>query len=1033
MKTAHAFLSGFLLLFSTLLIAQEKSSGEQAPCNCSCTEVEYYEKFNSPTFGRHALTTDKMILISSVTKPAGNKHFVFQQDQYDTLRYRSRPEEINVKVRVYREGLSLPVTPLTASQRQCEISKAGDKSDAYGDILRGSEESSTLPIDDIEFGPGWEFSTSVKTEKVETGNVRVFIIGILNMKDLRKDADACTHGLIKFYHISYHLWGDTTETSSLLPSEDVSLALISTGNTIGDIARAHLRNDGPTTQTIDIGPLIIRGDSAHQFYHADGLPTITLEPGQDTIIGLPGICLDPFTPPVTAGDTISLERIIPVAGAPPFTAATPRYNRPDFEYFDSDPTDSIFVTVPGTDIPLNGTVNFELFPELSAGLVHDIVTGISTTVDTLIATGQMPPNPYSRNPEVLRDASKQQATWVAISRLTDPDSAYTKEDFTSVLERQYEEQTGVDITDAPVAVQEELSAGSDQLWSLFTFVGEKAKVLNTPAEAPPAITDEVIEEMIRRLNGLDLSESEDAAELDRIIGQLSNFADNAEVSSAALQRLADLIREKIIEKNKKAIQQLNPEDASFPSDWWKIFQEKRAMSQANLLPFDENTVTLSPDELTPIRDSLFRLIRKYYGDQVDGLDPADPDFPEKWRSLRDEVSLSEHIGLPTGADTYEGILNNDLRSRLLEKLDSLLGAFKKSEIEELDPSAKDFPAAADRIIAQLQDHASSLREAGALDELKEDLQAKADAWKEAQGEDISSEAESTYRDQSMRIHDLGTGISTGMPLTPELSAREGFCCTAGGQVVATTREECVSCILNGAFFATRAEAEKECEKKQSYSSPFHIREWEDDLVLDNGLTISGILDGPLERITKIFIKVTWYPHSGSAADSETRLYPVRIDPATGQIDASGIDLGKEGRYHLSLMVVETTYEGFENISIDDFYNCNWPPEWEELGSISVWTPWSCTFDVVERGGQHIRENYRFNRDYQRIGVEGFDPFGRLLVDYASETYRLISDNPQSSIYTWNDAIRVLMTDPKTGRFRLSFNRDEWWKQPREEE
>lgn len=546
MKKNRFFPAAFLLLWAMAAPAQEDT---QCYCAAEAFSVEA-DRYAPAGYSRNM----PYALYDTRTKAQGNREFVFKQSRVDTFRYSSRPATITEGFKVFSEDVFLPIHPKAKLPLvRCDITGASGYWHVWGDGAKvdDSDIAGQLSFDE-EREDFWRFAVRAATADVKKGRLTFSARGVLQMKDKRLPPEQCLHGRLIFHYRSVHIWEeleDENEEQGKMPltqetEEKVGMTLESTGRTIGAIAEARLHNHTREAQTVELGPWIITGDLAHQPYVTLPVAPVHLKPGETVVVPIPGVCLDPFTPPVPVGHSIPAVRLIDLSNAQPFNPAASLLERPDFTYLDADPPDGIYPTLPGTDQPFFGTFNFEWAPELSAALIYDIVSRITETVDELIATEQMPPNPYTRNPEFLAEAAKGQTVWLVISRLLHPDSVYTQEHLETNLRRQYREQTGTELAEAPPAVQEQFEQGADELFSLFVLVGEQAKVLNTPAErateGPPTITTEALRELEDRLLELDPRDPHAPHELERIRKDFEHFGPNPDLDTS---RFTDALRE----------------------------------------------------------------------------------------------------------------------------------------------------------------------------------------------------------------------------------------------------------------------------------------------------------------------------------------------------------------------------------------------------------------------------------------------------------------------------------------------------------
>jgi len=231
---------------------------------------------------------------------------------------------------------------------------------------------------------------------------------------------------------------------------------VSTGNTTGTIALVDVINDSDVSIVFPESSFLIPGSSGYQGYVVPGGSGTTVGPGQTVSVPLDGFCTDVGKPPVTTGQPLP------------------------------DPSGWTVPTDPDGPFPSPGDPGFGEQPDEVR-----IISGaeeIIRVTEELQRSGELT-TPFSSNPDRERETVNQQTIWRYTSELAGV--PYTREQFTERLEEQYEEQTGVPISEAPEEDAERLQSGANDFWDAFELVGEKAKVLEREEEVP-LIPDESI-------------------------------------------------------------------------------------------------------------------------------------------------------------------------------------------------------------------------------------------------------------------------------------------------------------------------------------------------------------------------------------------------------------------------------------------------------------------------------------------------------------------------------------------------------------
>lgn len=253
-----------------------------------------------------------------------------------------------------------------------------------------------------------------------------------------------------------------------------------TGRTTGHIANLSLSNDSDAPVALPALAFFIPSGGKYQAYVGRIEPGQILPPGTGSTVEVRGFCATVRRPPVPAE--------APIPPAETWQVATGEFT--DFTF----PAGTPFrqpgrALIPGSNDALPGAVSIDREPGTAAPLLLAAVQHIEQAAARLQQSGELQ-TPFSANPEREREAVIQQTFWMFAAELeNDP---YTQEEFTRVLEAQYETGTGVALADAPEQDRERIKQGSDDFWAAFELVGVEAKVLNhepTTASTPEKTTE----------------------------------------------------------------------------------------------------------------------------------------------------------------------------------------------------------------------------------------------------------------------------------------------------------------------------------------------------------------------------------------------------------------------------------------------------------------------------------------------------------------------------------------------------------------
>ncbi len=275
----------------------------------------------------------------------------------------------------------------------------------------------------------------------------------------------------------------------------LSIQATGTGNTTGPIGKLDISNTSGEPQRFNMPEYFyIPSANGHQGYLVanDASAGLVIRPGERAQLPLNnGFCTDIHRPPVPDGQPL-----------PPFnTWITPDHAaplpQPGAELPSgrgwvpaNDGQQDLLPAYPGSGVPVPGRIDPDEHPAVAAPVLFEALRRISTTVDELYATGEVPPTPFSGQPAKERETLIQQTFWIYSSLLNPSDEDYTIADFAAQTWRQYSELQGDTSSIAP-EVRKEVEEGIQSFWNSFEAVGVKAKVLVksglTDVSTPPSV------------------------------------------------------------------------------------------------------------------------------------------------------------------------------------------------------------------------------------------------------------------------------------------------------------------------------------------------------------------------------------------------------------------------------------------------------------------------------------------------------------------------------------------------------------------
>ena len=351
-----------------------------------------------------------------------------------------------------------------------------------------------------------------------------------------------------------------------------------TGRTTGHIITLSVRNDGSTDVIIAAGTYFIPSYKNYQSY-VGYLPGDVVIPAGSTVdIPLTGYCVDGHKPPApldepvapfkdwvliglpsdfdvpgtTSGPPgdVSVVTLVPTHIVPPFEPGDVPgiIDAPGFTPKTQNPESEMTPVWPGSDTPVNGTLDIDKNPVDFAPVVVAVVETIDSAAEVILTSGIFP-TPFTADPPREKDAVTQQTIWVTMGVLTGDE--YEKDDFSGNVYEQFESNTGIGVDAIPEEDKNKLDSGVDQFWDAFMATGAQAKVLksdeypNPPitVTAPVALTttSEFVSDCL-----LEERVSDTGVDLDVDIAETGSAEKNKEVLEAfraAVEEAADLARE----------------------------------------------------------------------------------------------------------------------------------------------------------------------------------------------------------------------------------------------------------------------------------------------------------------------------------------------------------------------------------------------------------------------------------------------------------------------------------------------------------
>ncbi len=267
-------------------------------------------------------------------------------------------------------------------------------------------------------------------------------------------------------------------------SAQLSIKATGTGNTTGHIANLTVANRSDVPILLDWASFFIPSEGKHQSYLVPEGVNREIPPQSTQTVPVNGYCVDPTVPPVGAGsDFPPFENWIhPIPALPQdwtpkpsngWTPSAPPDKRPNLT---GEPTSTYTppATIPGTETPLNHTIDQVRHPVEYGTLIGDVYNRITAAKDKL-RQQDLIQTPYSANPQKEDTIIIQQTLWIYTYSVLG--GQYEKQDFGQKVYDQFEKVTNIPVSSLPEDKKTTLDQDISSLWYAFQLTGAEAKVL----------------------------------------------------------------------------------------------------------------------------------------------------------------------------------------------------------------------------------------------------------------------------------------------------------------------------------------------------------------------------------------------------------------------------------------------------------------------------------------------------------------------------------------------------------------------------
>lgn len=434
-----------------------------------------------------------------------------------------------------------------------------------------------------------------------------------------------------------------------------------TGRTTGHIITLSVHNRSADSVHVQIGPCLIPSTGRYQGYVVNRPQDVTVPPLGQVEVALSGYCTNVFKPAVPDGATVAsvedwafLEESAPI----PWTA---RPLSPGFTALGRVPVDSVWLTYLGTDVPFPYKIDFDEHPESAAALLIQVVNEIERTVADFQPAGSLPGGERTdRQPTIV-----QHVFWQYTARLAG--GLYPFAYFRDRLE----EQVSVAIEQPEAAfsetTEEQLAEAGVDFWSAFELVGAQAKLtVRAGAEGDwPAHYRQWIRTSVDGLRPDDPSSLEKWRALHDTLTVVDTYLDR-ETSGYA----GRVLRNKFQEVLQASSQRLYPGNPDFTDHWQNL---------ADLTTTDYFSDYLDENARLDIRRQLEAAANNFLQTQINGLDPAAPNFLSSFARLQGSLNIIQE----------QGFLSDATRRQIRDLLPKKMRSFVEEQLRALESGGDD--------------------------------------------------------------------------------------------------------------------------------------------------------------------------------------------------------------------------------------------------------------------------------------------------------------------------------------------------------
>ncbi|MEZ4940074.1 MAG: hypothetical protein R3D58_04355 [Saprospiraceae bacterium] len=399
-----------------------------------------------------------------------------------------------------------------------------------------------------------------------------------------------------------------------------------TGRTTGHVITLDIYNPSPTPLRTTVGDCFIPSTAGYQGYVVLKTYTVEVPALGAAQLQLDGYCTNVRHPALPDGEpATAVSNWVPwaEAAALPQPGADPGAGFIPVENFRTD--DPLSLTYPGTQTVFPYRIDFNRHPYEAARLLLHAAAAAELAFDQLMRDGLLQPARWGRSDAGIREQLVQQALWAYTGQLEG--NGYGKQDFDGQLTEEAEQELNQGRQDFPPETRQALDRQVQDVWAGISLVGASAKLIAADQQHHDAIFQETpagppvdpLDLLPGRINAADPAQPGADRQL---LPALLFFQKNAPASAfTSLQQLA----ESKWENHLRHVQsEIRPGDAdALP----------RLLVLAGKLNFPASRV-IDENKQKDLLQLLQSRLNAVLEQQLDALNPAGPDYLQRWRRLK---------------------------------------------------------------------------------------------------------------------------------------------------------------------------------------------------------------------------------------------------------------------------------------------------------------------------------------------------------------------------------------------------------------